>query len=380
MLGEADDAHALEGNPDVATRRAWGSYLKLVSQRAHKDGKTLAAELGWAPSKVSRIFTGQTVKAETYEALSHHLGVEPEGAAREIAQLAGVIEATAHHAERAQRHMRRTRTGADVMDDTTPILTVTMEKGGVGKTTLSTGLAAELANMGRRVLLVDLDAQANSTAMMAGEYDTSDDGAALLAALKGQGPVPVLETEHGVDVVPSGRHMADAELGLRGMPGAGFRQLERMLQPIAADYDAVIVDTPPALGAVSTAAVFASSHLILPVKPDGFSLDAVMRTLRLFDEVRDVLQGSFTLLGCAVLGWRNTVVTREALKDLKGIEGLELLEPYLSHSTLYPEANYARLPLPLVDPQHKAAKEFRRLTRRVDQLIQPAARLVEVSG
>ncbi|MEM1347606.1 MAG: ParA family protein [Myxococcota bacterium] len=360
-------------------RRAWGGYLKLMSKRVHKEGKTLAAELGWAPSKVSRVFTGQTVKAETYALLSRHLGISLAGASREIAQLADVIEATEHHAQRAGRHTKRSITGAHVVDDATPILTVTMEKGGVGKTTLSTGVAAELALMGRRVLLVDLDAQANATAMMAGEYDAQDDGAALLAALKGQGEPPVLATDHGVDVVPSGRHMADAELGLRGMPGAGFRQLERMLQRITADYDVVVVDTPPALGAVSTAAIFASSHLILPVKPDGFSLDAMMRTLRVFDEVRDVLQGSFTLLGCAVLGWRNTVVTREALKDLRGIEGLNVLEPYLSHSTLYSEANYARLPLPLVDPQHKAAKEFRRLTRRIEQLVQPTARLAEVS-
>lgn len=336
---------------DAPLRQAVGGYFRLVATNAGLRGHALAERLGWDPSKVSRVYSGELIKERAYIQVARALSLswdETRARARELA-----------------RHLDQ---GESTMDRDTKIITICVEKGGVGKTTMATALATSLELMGKRVLLVDLDAQANSTAMMLGEYDEDGEGAALLRALEGEGRPDVMETSYGVDVVPSGRKMSRAHSMLKDMTGGGFLQVERMLSTFRGTYDYIIIDTPPALGPLTGAALFAADHVLLPVKPDGFSIDAIHRTLRLCHELQETLRADFVITGCVILGYNNTIITREAMRELRGVEGLHILDIHLPHSTVFPESNFARIPLPHHAPGHKATRKLGALTRHLDAL------------
>jgi len=343
-----------------ARRLALGGYLRMVAQKSAREGKTLAAELGWTPSKLSRLFSGKTIKFTPYSVLAEHLGVD----------LDALDEQTDQIAEQLSTIPSSRVTEDDVMTRNARIITICMEKGGVGKTTLSTGLATGLAKLGKRVLLLDLDAQANATAMLTGQYNETDQGAGLIAALRAGDSLPVEETDYGVDLVASGRQMSLADLVFRNMAAGGFARIARLLSKHTPDYDYVVIDTPPTLGPITTAAVYAATHVLMPVKPNGFSLDAVLRTQTLLEEVRETCNGQFELAGCVMMGHRRTVVTREVIKELKALEEIPLIERYLSHSTLYDEANFMRVPIPTLDDQgHKIVREFMSLVKHLDAKI-----------
>ncbi|MGK2965784.1 MAG: ParA family protein [Tepidiformaceae bacterium] len=177
------------------------------------------------------------------------------------------------------------------------IVTFVNQKGGVGKTTTTVSLAAALGRQGQRVLLVDLDPQANATSAVGvmlesdqrSVYDT------LLEDIPAEEcviPVP----DEKLDVLPSSAALAGAEVELVPVM-ARERRLAAGLEPLRERYDWILVDCPPSLGLLTINALAASDNVIIPVQCEYMALEGLSRLMETLDLVRRNLNPRLEILG-----------------------------------------------------------------------------------
>jgi chromosome partitioning protein len=166
------------------------------------------------------------------------------------------------------------------------ILAVTNQKGGVGKTTTSVNLAASLAETGRRVLLVDLDAQGNAT-MGSGidKHDVEKTGYDLLMGHTDIHGVIVRAEEAGYDLVPGNSDLTAAEVELLAK-GDRERRLRSALSYIQNDYDLIVIDCPPSLSMLTVNALAAAHGVLIPIQCEYYALEGLSALLDTIEQVR----------------------------------------------------------------------------------------------
>jgi chromosome partitioning protein len=177
---------------------------------------------------------------------------------------------------------------------------VVNQKGGVGKTTTSVNLGGAMALAGKKVLLVDLDAQANMTTHLGvgslnedevGLVSYSDDtaGASTYEVLKGSKTISEarIKRSERLDIVPSSLLLSAADLELGGVVGRELI-LRRALFKVKDEYDIIIIDCPPALGLLSLNALAAVEQVIVPVQSEYLALHGVRQLLDTIDQVKEI--------------------------------------------------------------------------------------------
>ena len=176
------------------------------------------------------------------------------------------------------------------------------EKGGTAKTTTSVNLAASLGEMGKRVLLVDLDGQAASTRWLGVEGDTR----LADALLAGTGLEPIPDVLPGVSLAPACGKLDSISHNLRPTQGS---QLRRVLAELEGQYDYVLIDCPPSLGnRLIGNALLAATHAIVPVETSILALDGLRILLTMLDDIRQGFEHEIELIGA--LGCRFNSRTR----------------------------------------------------------------------
>jgi len=171
------------------------------------------------------------------------------------------------------------------------------QKGGVGKTTTAVNLGAYLAHAGKRVLLVDVDPQANATSSLG--VDKNALSRCMYDVLIGAEPMPsivMLTRCEGLDLAPSAPDLAGAEVELVNVSGRELR-LRRALDGIRKRYDYVLIDTPPSLGMLTLNALTASDGVIIPVQCEYLPLEGLTQLLHTVDLVRQTLNPGLEIRG-----------------------------------------------------------------------------------
>ena len=144
------------------------------------------------------------------------------------------------------------------------IITFANHKGGVSKTTSTASIGACMAMKGKKVLLIDLDGQANLTLYFIPNEDEIE--TSIFDSLVNGVPLPVKHIRENLDIVPSSLEMASAEIALTNLL-ARERLLSNLLEPVRKDYDYILIDCPPSLGIVTTNAFIAADEIIVPMTP-----------------------------------------------------------------------------------------------------------------
>lgn len=252
---------------------------------------------------------------------------------------------------------------------------VVNRKGGTGKTTTVVNLASALASRGRRVLVVDLDAQSNATAWLG----CLDGGKALHDALasggKGMEAALIPANVPGIDLIPASAWLSAAERTLAGEPGAElvFRKALRSLPP---RWDVALIDAPPTLGLLVVSALAAADAVLVPVEPSPMALSGVAALLETLAVVRDRLNPDLRLE--AVIPSRldaRTTLAKDVLKALHDRFG-ELVSPPIRESVRLREASGSARPIDHHDPNGTGTEDFAALAAFIDPRPSPTKRTV----
>jgi chromosome partitioning protein len=179
----------------------------------------------------------------------------------------------------------------------TRILAIANQKGGVGKTTTSVNLGASLAQKGRRVLVVDMDPQANATSGLGMPRGSVQEG--IYEALTLDRPLRELTQLTEVPnlwLVPATRELAGAEIELVALEERETR-LRRVLGPVIEQYDYVILDSPPSLGLLTLNCLVAANAVVIPMQCEYYALEGLSRLVETIDHVKAGLNPTLELSG-----------------------------------------------------------------------------------
>jgi chromosome partitioning protein len=171
------------------------------------------------------------------------------------------------------------------------IIAITNHKGGVGKTTTTLNLASGCQQIGKKVLCLDLDPQANLSQSVKIHHPRN-----IYTALKSGEPLLPFTILQGWDIVPSTLDLSGAEIELSGEAGREYL-LKELLQPIKDTYDLIFIDCPPALGLLTLNALTASDYLIIPVQCEYLALQGLAKLLEVIEKIKKRLNPSLTIIG-----------------------------------------------------------------------------------
>jgi len=177
------------------------------------------------------------------------------------------------------------------------ILTITNQKGGVGKTTTCVNLSASLAATKNRVLLVDLDPQGNAT-MGSGvnKYDLENSAYEVLTGKASAAEAIIKNDEIGYDVIGSNGELTAAEVELLELPRREFR-LKMALIPVLDNYDYVLIDNPPSLNLLTVNALASSSGVIIPMQCEYYALEGISSLIGTIEKINTRLNPSLKIEG-----------------------------------------------------------------------------------
>jgi len=164
------------------------------------------------------------------------------------------------------------------------VIALLNHKGGVGKTTSTVNIAAGLHTTGKRILLIDIDPQANLTLHLLGDADENYPKN-IYGAMKSEYPLPIYPIKPGFDIVVSTLDLCAAELELLSKPGRDFI-LRELIACYLIDYDFILIDCPPSLGVLTVNALAASKYLIIPAECSAFSLKGMTKLFTVINEVK----------------------------------------------------------------------------------------------
>jgi len=247
------------------------------------------------------------------------------------------------------------------------IAAVCNQKGGVGKTTTTISLGAALAEHGRRVLLVDFDPQgALSVGLGMQPHELELTIYNLLMERNLTAPEVIVKTSvDGMDLLPSNIDLSGAEVQLVHEVGREF-VLGRVLQPVIADYDVILIDCQPSLGLLTVNALACADGVLVPLECEYFALRGVALLMETIEKVSSRLSPKLAIDGLlATMYDSRTLHTREVLANVVAGFGERVFHTVISRTVRFPDATVAGEPITVFDPSSNGANAYRELAKEV---------------
>jgi chromosome partitioning protein len=248
----------------------------------------------------------------------------------------------------------------------TKIVALANQKGGVGKTTTAINLGASVAACERRVLLIDLDPQSNATSGTGvteanpSMYDVLIENMPLRDIIRPT-EIPTLH------LAPSSTDLVGAEVELRDAIGREY-YLKRVIEPVAADYDYILIDSPPSLGLLTVNGLTAANSVLVPLQAEYFALEGVTQLLATIDRVRSAVNASLEIEGIVLTMYDERVnLARQVAEEVRNHFGEKVYKTVIPRNIRLSEAPSFGKPIILYDIRSRGSEAYVSLAREFIQ-------------
>lgn len=246
------------------------------------------------------------------------------------------------------------------------IISIVNQKGGVGKTTTAVNLGAYLALLGKQVLLVDIDPQANATSGLGIDHRKLESG--IYEAIIGNKSIFEIikrTMQDGYKVAPSTLALAGAGVELVNMENREYR-LSRILEEIRDEYDYIIIDGPPSLGLLTINSLVAADEILIPIQSEYFALEGVGQLLETIGLVQNNLKPELGVMGAVITMFdKRNRLSSSVMGELYQYFPNRVFRSVIPRSVRLAEApSYGRSILHY-DPKSRGGKAYERLAREV---------------
>jgi len=240
------------------------------------------------------------------------------------------------------------------------IIAVANQKGGVAKTTSVAAIGSILTESGYRVLLVDLDTQANLSSSLLQDEPTGT----IYGALRGLYKLPQEEIKEGLYLVPSSSDLGDIEGDLAG---TAEREtiLRDLLQSVSSDYHFILLDCPPSLGLITRNAFAAASSVLIPLTAEALPAQGLLKVEALIEETKAKSNPSLSLGGIFLTRWESSRLSCRIEQLLRDSYGDKVYKSKIRKNISVAESPLLRLTITDYAPNSNGARDYRALTEEL---------------
>jgi chromosome partitioning protein len=233
------------------------------------------------------------------------------------------------------------------------------QKGGVGKTTSVVNIATVLANLGKKILLIDLDSQGNATSGFGIEKDENESTAYQLLVENSDPNSSIKKTSiENLWIIPSNAHLAGAEMHLIGQDKREF-VLREQLKKISRNYDFILLDCPPSLGLISINALTSCSYIIIPLQCEYYALEGLGQLLSTYQLVKKNLSAELELGGVILtMADIRTNLTQQVIEEVRNYFKDKAFQTVIPRSVKLSEAPSFGKPAVIYDAHSRGSQAY----------------------
>lgn len=248
------------------------------------------------------------------------------------------------------------------------VITVSNQKGGVGKTTTIINLGYALSLLNKKVLIIDLDPQGNATSGLGIKLNDSQSTIYEVMMTK-LNPVSTIIKINGLSIIPSNIHLSGATIELINEPNREFK-LSKAIEQIKDNFDYIFIDTPPSLGLLTINALAAADEVLIPVQCEFFALEGLSQLLKTIKRVQSVINTRLTLNGVVLTMYDvRTNLSKEVYEEVQKYFEQKLYKTVIPRNVSIAESSSHGISVIEYEPKSAGSMAYMNLAKEFLQQI-----------